>query len=844
MKITKLFAVILCAVMLSACTDHPEISSPNDESTTVSSTDSYVSKPDENSSTVTIIPTDNKTLRLSENSSTEEIVLTDERWSEYCRLVDKIVSCEPLEIAAPYQRGGLRISPVSGDFPDYFYMTKLCDGYNEYIFADDTAYPISDEFNAFIEKITSPAPDGRLIGTSYKCAEPTTDEEYLHAAEGAVASWLGTLKNETGQWRVDSVFIVETPYGAPQITARSADGKTFAAVVWFDYPDVAGFPSESIFARYSDNKFVHKDELQPGVYGLFRYVNGACEIIDYVDINEFPNGYKFGLGNAASDYETFFEFLADEDYTQELLRDYPYRSNAVDSVLSHNVMRLADGEIYFLAIGPMDDIYCVENGDKLGGPMKQEFYTRTRKDGYNSPVYYDQENRQPKWIEFSKDFKLVFDDYNSDGNPDYAIKVGGDSNGTVYCLECMDYIGWPSASRGEIYVYGRFDDSIRFQIIESGKVAVPVKTDSGVEMRIFGITDKNSTGRDGTVDDYRLYSQRYYMPNAFNSYSAGTGKIIFNAWNNTDKNAEFGGDYTIERESGNGWEKVARGTCETVSVPAYNCGELLVDVSGISASERSEYRVVMTINGKKIYGGFYMGGGEAPTVLEISGGEPLPDKRIEMKFTVENTGAATARVISAELYKDDAKIQDIDISSLKNLPSGDAAVLSVKSDSEPFSAGEYKLKVYTDGGEFTAVQTLISVPENQRFHLCAVSAEKTSAGVKFTLQNNKYDSSEVVNAEIESICVLKDNKWQSLPLFPAELKTVNNIFEFLGSKPFSLKSGESAAFEFIPASEIEAFREFSDELGEDYEVEISRGDRLAVAVDIGGNVELVYFTLS
>lgn len=408
----------------------------------------------------------------------------------------------------------------------------------------------------------------------------------------------------------------------------------------------------------------------------------------------------------------------------------------------------------------------------------------------------------------------------------------------------MEYMGQPSPSRGEIYVYGRFDDSIRFQIIESGKVAVPVKTDNGVEMRIFDITDKSGTGSEGSVDDYRLYSQRYYMQNAFNSYSTGTSKIIFNAWNNTDKNAEFGGDFTVERKSGNGWEAISRGVCETVSVPAYNCGELSVDISGISAPERSEYRVVMTINGRKICGGFYMGGGEVPTDLAISGGESLPDKRIEMKFTVKNTGAATARVIGAELYKGDAKIQNVDISSLKNLPSGDVAVLSVKSDSEMFSAGEYKLKVYTDGGKFTAVQTLISVPENQRFHLSAVSAEKTSGGVKFILQNKKYDKSEVANAKIASISVLKDNSWQSLTLVPAELKTIKSILDIPESEPFSLKSGESATFEFIPASEIKALREFWDELDESCEVEISHGDRLAVAVDIDGNVELVYFTLS
>lgn len=61
MRITKFSALILCAVILSACTERFEnISAPNDESAAVSSTDSYVSKIDENSSTVTIIPTDSK----------------------------------------------------------------------------------------------------------------------------------------------------------------------------------------------------------------------------------------------------------------------------------------------------------------------------------------------------------------------------------------------------------------------------------------------------------------------------------------------------------------------------------------------------------------------------------------------------------------------------------------------------------------------------------------------------------------------------------------------------------------------------------------------------------------
>lgn len=832
MKTSKLISVILCAALLSGCGLEYQSGLSPAESGSASTTSNSDAK----------IPSDSKVLCLSENNITEEFVLSDEQWSEYCGIVEKTVSAAPLEIASPYQKGGLKISPESGELPDYFYMTKLCDGYNDFVLVNDTAYPISDEFNAFIEKLSTP--EKRLVGSSFKCDEPASDADYLHAAEGAVKAWLETLKKESGRWCVKSFNIIEMPYDAPQITAKSEDGKTFAAVVWFDYPnDLGGFPPESIFARYSDNKFVHKGELQPGIYGLFRYENGECTIIDYVDINEFPNGYKFGLGNADSDhYETFFEFLADEDYTAELLSDYPYKSSAVDTVLSHNVMRLANGEIYFLAIGTMDDDFSVENGDKIGGPMKMEFYTRTDRDGYNSPVYYDQENRQPKWLEFGKDFKLVFDDYSSDGNPDYVIKVGGDENGSVYSLECMEYLGQPAVRKGKIYVYGRFEDSIRFQVVEPGKVAAPVKTENGFEMRIFDITDETGTACEGAIDDYRLYSQRYFMPNAFNSYSAGTDKIIFNAWNNTGEEATFGGDFSIERKSGDAWEEITRGICETVSVSTYNCGELSIDVSGVSAFERAEYRVVMRINGETVYGGFYMGGGEAPTELSISGNEALPDKRVEMKFTVENTGAATARVISAELFKDGTKQQDVDISSLKNLPSGDVAVLSVKSQSKPFSAGEYELRILTDNGEFSAIQTLIPVPEEQRAHLSAVSAEKTTEGVKFTLQNSKYDKSEIKNAEIASLCVLKENKWQETTLFPAEYKTMTALGDFPEIKPFSLKSGECAVFEFVSASEIKALREFLEEFDVE-EVGIARGDRLAVGVKIDGEVEVVYFTL-
>ncbi len=266
MRKYKISAIILCSLMLSACKVQyeNETSAPNEESSVVSS--SAVSS-EENSGETTEIGS----VRLTENNVTEEFALTAEQWKRYCGIINDVVSEEPLEIAAPKQDGGVKIAPVSGGLPEYFYMTKLCDGFSEYLYTDNTAYPVSDEFNKFIEELMDMSPENRLIGASFKCAKPVTDEQRLHAAEGAVGAWLETLKSETGRWHIDDYFIAETVYDAPQIAAVSEDGSTFAACVWFENPDsIAGFQSDSVFARYADSRFVNRENVTAGVYRLFK----------------------------------------------------------------------------------------------------------------------------------------------------------------------------------------------------------------------------------------------------------------------------------------------------------------------------------------------------------------------------------------------------------------------------------------------------------------------------------------------------------------------------------------------------------------------------------------------
>ncbi len=236
-----------------------------------------------------------------------------------------------------------------------------------------------------------------------------------------------------------------------------------------------------------------------------------------------------------------------------------------------------------------------------------------------------------------------------------------------------------------------------------------------------------------------------------------------------------------------------------------------------------------------------MGGGEASAELSVTGGEPLPDNRAEIRFAVENTSLAGARISYAELYRDNAKIQDVDARSLNGLPSGGSAMLSVKSDGVPFAAGEYELKIFTDSEMFSAEQTLVSVPENERFHLSAVSAEKTSDGVKLTLQNNMWDKSDITNADVSGIYVLNDNQWQPSALVRTEYLKFDSTYEISGITDFSLKNGEKIDFEFVPVSAVKAFDEIS-ELFADL-VKVRSGSRCAVVTNVDNSEEWVYFTM-
>lgn len=834
MKNLKLMAAV-SAFILSACSAIYEPITPQDtESTTSTQPTEEQTAPDNNES---ITPAESVSVLITENRITEEFSISSDRAQKLVGIIKEMAGKPPLELPYPSQQGGMDIV-ISGS-EESLYINRNCDGYNDFVSINSSAFPVSEEFDEFVSELRENTPEKRLIGTSCKYPEPTDDTERLRAAEYTVATWLETLKNEQGRWHIDDYFISEPMYGAPQVTAKSEDGKIFAAVVWFgDSTNVGGFPGESVFARYNDSDFVNKEEHQPGVYGLFRYENGECTIIDYVNINEYPNGYKFGLNSKKHEYLSFYEFAADKENTARLLEEHPYKSSTVDSVLSHTVMQLADGEICFLAIGTMDDDFTVKNNGKIGGPMKQEFYTMQTTSGYNSPVYYDEANRQPGWIEYSEKFDLVLDDYNSDGNPDFAIKVGGDENGSVYYLHCMDYGFSEIASRGEFYLPDRFEDSLRMQIIGDKRIALPVKIDGKIEMQSFYIFGKDGTGKKEPLDNYRLYSQKFYLPDNCNYYESGTKTIIFNAWNNTAEAVDFGGAYTIERKNGSNWEEVLKGGCKPETVQPFNCAEIVVDTSKLTAESREEYRLCMTINGEKVYGGFYLGGGNVPAELKITGEAPLPDNRKELKFTVENIGKASLYPIGAELYFNNEKLLDVDVKQLRGLQSGHSATVTVKCGEKPFTAGSYELKIHTESGVFSAKQTLISIPENKRYPLELVSVQATEEGIAVELQANQ----QIINASC-MIAVLSENEWVPAALLPEEYKEIKNIYDNVELKPFSLKSGEKITLNFISLDKTELPDEINTLMTE-ATTGVKSGDRCAVVTVVDGKELWLYFTMT
>lgn len=851
----RLCAILLSALLLSGCTIVPK----STESTPDFTNPKVIAE---------LISSDDKSFC----ANSKKLILSDEDWTALLSHFGKYSTAEPF---LPKESGR------NGDSLDFSLNGSkhtLCrvEGENStYVRVDGKEYPITPDGDALFDKYcsnekkphasqsASRSPEDRLIGLSIECAEPTNYDEYLAVSRKIVAQWLDSLKDEKGKYRLKSYKFTDDLnenrvfHGDGYVDG----GREFVCYVAFDAPK----DNSTVFYEAGTYDTFYHCYFGPGVLARFRWENGVCTLTEYdrafamLTSDSIKSGL-YGINRQENKYRTFYDFMNDTDNVNEWLNNGVYHSLCYCRV-SHNVMMLSNGNIVYDDIGNTDMTY---NGDYATTDMHQYYYNTKGKGLYSSPVDYI-DGSGAVVMTYRKDFSLVFDDYNHDGNPDFAIRISSDENGSTYDVRCMDINGTPWEDHTEIYLAGEFSESVRLQISDSGGLLKPVFDDKGViRYQEVRFVDKSNT-RHHTVSedgfsDYRMYSQKFFLPETLRNYSSDDSEIICYFWNNTAESVTAGGEYEIQRLKGDSWEKVLSGKqFSSAGVKAASHAELRFDISDLadfSDKGVAVYRVKINVNGNDVYGGFYYGDSNGADLEITSGQYPTVAKRIN--FEVKNNGLSAVFPKSVSLCRGKEKVCEVNLSEYGSFKSGSTKTISISADSVEggFTAGKYSLVISVNGGEFSGSADIVEIPTEQLYYFPQyVPVKKSGDSIEITLENGVWNKQKAIITDVSSFRVQKDGVW------------VDSIYapDFRGKKEIeygksdtvvieNMGSGSRFYFEEIQSGKYDSVlaQEYIDKIKnmtfEDYLREIlnatvpDSGDLCRVKIELGSTKsEYVYF---
>ena len=505
----------------------------------------------------------------------------------------------------------------------------------------------------------------RLLNQSVKCNEPKDEMDYVIMAEKLVYAWLDTLKNEKGRYKLKKYTPEYTVINAMGFVGY---GTEFCATVYFSTDiedDDSAFYSEDGY-----DTFYHYYN-GPMVYVRCHYENGRCDVVDYsdafqADLTADLNGIAEGTG----DYPTFWEFYDDTANLKNLMKKIPYSRS--EGAAAASPIMLADGQIGYVEICPRDGITWKQGGKSYG--VYDNYFSNTKTDTYSSPIDY-KDGSGACAEQYDKSFDLIWDDYNGDGNPEYAIKQDStdeDKKGARYEVRCMSNDMTPRSTRFDFYMAGRHEECIHLQMTEWGTV-------------IWSLENGKMTPNHD-IDKYRMYSRRYYLPGNMRGYT-DEKKIKCFFWNNTAKKVSTGNRYHIEYFNGDKWVKVSKNRkIKNTKCPAYRDVTLTFDISGITRKP-GEYRIVLGKGKKKVCGGFYIRGDRVSARI-------LQD---ESSVTIINDGTASLRLYDLCWIKDGkpaGNIEYTDIGNSEVIAAGKTKVIPVT----PSSTFDGKYSIRADVG--------------------------------------------------------------------------------------------------------------------------------------------------
>ena len=627
------------------------------------------------------------------------------------------------------------------------------------------------------------------------------------------------------------------------------------------------------FAEGTYDTFYHY-YFGPGILARFRWEGGVCTLTDYDEAfamltsDRLKDGL-YGISEEESEYKTFYDFMNDTENVSQWL-EQEYRSRLCSYRVSHNVMMLANGKVIFMDIG--NSSRPEYDGDMVTTDMGQYYYDAEGDEKYSSPVDFI-DGQGAVVMTYREGFPVVYDDYNHDGNPDFCLRISSDDKGSTYDVRCMDINGTPWEDDREIYIYGAFEESIRLQVYNGNSILMPIEDGDGriifKEQWLF--EDKSKATHpdvtDEPLDDYRMYSQKFYLPEGLRLYSAEDEEVICYFWNNTGKDVTLQKEYEIQRKNGEIWESVETGTMEEVTIKGYESGELSFDITGIPSQEMALYRVKTYVGDVPVYGGFYYGM-ESSGELDITS-EEHPDYTLLLSFDVTNIGLSAKYLSEAALYRGEEKLCDVRIDQVERLNGGETKSLAIPDHDVKggFEVGEYRLEIVAEGEVYECTTQVIPVKAEERYYFPQkVEASREGGVVSLPLTNHIWNQEDAVLESMEGVEVLKDGIWYDSLVGYEEIEefTDDVVIAFGETYYLELQDGsellkelqtfydemQSGDFGYIDEEEYErilsmSFDEFNREIL--HIVQPEKGDlcRAAIVCDVdsGSGMEYVYFEM-
>ena len=615
---------------------------------------------------------------------------------------------------------------------------------------------------------------------SIACDEPTNAIEYRDAAVKCVDEWLSSMQDEaTDDYYRNSYYELAEEHKNNYLACGYVNGrKEFVVEVCFNAKDTG---NDTFYdAYYQEGRYTEAGTYWSGNYicGRFAYEDGSCSLIDICTRDSSEYFHRDLTGIVDGEYKTFYDFARREDLQELTDETFQYY---MGDVVSKNLTMTSDGRLLNL------NIY-IRNGqaDQNKNTIYGDAAFCTYLDGemaYGTGVYFTDNETSTKWIEYPIDFKLVFDNYDGDPNPDYAVKYDEDQYGSYYVLESVQTDGRVfnlsgRAYEGGVYVAGCYEPSVRLQKTED-YAYVGWKYDEQTDKYIPTAYD-----REIELPDINMYSERLYLPENMKLYGAEENIVYCMVWNNTDETIELPVEYSIETFSNGEWTCISEGSLEdTIQIEPRCCAEVPFDISGIENRLKTKYRVVQSVGGTDVFGEFYMDGENVQNVM-VGNTNPIMEGSLCGSLTINNLGSSNFEISDALLVNDDGSTDITLISSGYGgnvLESGKSEEIRfVCSEAKPLKAGEYE--AYVGGQKCGKIEV---VPHESE--ASTVNAEVTPEGEDIKLKLSFADGEDI---RIEDIGIKQkqSGRWK---------KAYNMKSEDL---PDTITAGESYNISFTRAT--------------------------------------------